>query len=463
MIRTNDKPHICDHEAECALLGSMLLDPRVIGDVMQVVEASDLFSERHAVIYESIATAYDKNEKTDLVQIHSRMAERGVLGGAGGKDYLLELAESVPSAASATYYAKIVADLSRKRKLLAAIDKISQQAQMGDGIDDLIDRAEAAIYEVSDKRGSDEPEAAGAVLQDAYDLLQDRDGDGRGVETGFIELDEMTLGLHPGQLVIVAARPSMGKTAFCLQIAHHAATKHNTPVAVFSMEMSKPEVGVRLMSLESGVGLQTIRKLGGMTGEMYERLALAVGRMTNAPLMIDDRPGLTLMQLRASARRLIHRHGTKLIIVDYLQLMVHRAESRVQEVSALSRGLKTLARELRVPVVCLSQLNRKAEARTNNRPMMSDLRESGSIEQDADVVILLHREDYYHKGDPQYAETNLATVIVEKQRQGPTGAVELVWSGETASFRNKAFVSCETNWLKPPKTTATTSTATMQS
>lgn len=434
-------PH--DHAAECALLGSMILDWRVIGDVIDIVRsADDLYKQAHAAIFEKLVALFNKGQALDVVMLRSDLEIAGMLEQVGGLDYLLELAESVPSAASAVYYAGIVADRARKRQLARIGAQIMETAHGPDDAADLIDRAEGLVFNVSDRgtvRG--EPVSVGSVLQDCYDDLQTEEGQRRGIETGMIELDEMTNGLQPGDLIIIAARPSMGKTALSMQIAEWAAGTTRQPTAFFSLEMSRQQVGLRMMCHRAGVSMHAVRR-NMITQDQFAQLSLSVRELSEAPLHIDDTPGLSIMQLRARARRLAARHGLKLIVVDYLQLMTAPgAESRQQEVSGLSRGLKVLARELNVPVICLSQLNRKAESRSDNRPKMSDLRESGAIEQDADVVMLLHREDYYHKGEEGYVDTGIAEVIVEKQRQGPTGVVKLVWDGPTMAFKTLAYSS----------------------
>lgn len=434
-------PH--DHAAECALIGSMILDWRVIGDVLDVIKsADDLYKPAHAAIYEKLIGLYNKGQALDMVMLRSDLDVSGMLDQVGGLDYLIELAESVPSASSAVYYAKIVANAARKRELARVGASIMEGAHGPDDAAELIDRAEASVFGIGERGATgSEPTRAGDILQDVYDALQTDEGNRPGVESGMIELDEMTHGLQPGDLVVIAARPSMGKTAFALQIAAHAAGCCRVPTALFSLEMSRQQVGLRMMCHRAGVSMHAVRR-NMLTQDQFAKLSLSVGELTDAPLHIDDTPGLSLMQLRAKARRLSARHEIKLIVVDYMQLMTcPGAESRQQEVSNLSRGLKVLGRELGVPIVCLSQLNRKAESRSDNRPKMSDLRESGAIEQDADVVMLLHREDYYHKGEEGYVDTHIAEVIVEKQRQGPTGVVKLVWDGPTMTFKTLAYSS----------------------
>lgn len=427
-------------EAECALLGSMILDWRVCGEVIQILKgAEDLYKPAHAAIYETLVELYDQVQSIDMVQLRQRLDDKGQLDQVGGLDYLIELAESVPSAASAVYYANIVHEKSALRKLIESAGTILDDCyNSSEPVGELLDKAERAIFEIAENKTTSDAAELGDLLQETYDNLQSDDGMRTGVETGFFELDEMTNGLQPGELIIVAARPSMGKTALALNMAEHMAATAKQPCAVFSLEMSKQQLAQRLLCSRSGVDSHKLRR-NMLTQDDFGKLALTVGELSEAPLYIDDTPGLTLLGLRAKARRLAARHDIKAIYIDYLQLMsAPGSESRQQEVSNLSRGIKALARELSVPVVCLSQLNRAAEQREGHRPRMSDLRESGSIEQDADVVMMLHREDYFHRGEEDYEDNNTAEVIMAKQRNGPTGTVKLHFHGGTTRFHNLA-------------------------
>ena len=427
-------------EAECALLGSVILDWRVCGEVIQILKgADDLYKPAHAAIYETLIELYDQVQSIDMVQLKQRLDDKGQLEQVGGLDYLIELAESVPSAASAVYYANIVREKAALRRLIESAGTILDDCyNSSEPVGDLLDKAERAIFEIAEsKTGSDVAEL-GELLQETYDNLQSDEGMRSGLETGFLELDEMTNGLQPGEMIIVAARPSMGKTALALNMAEHVAATTRQACVVFSLEMSRQQLAQRLLCSRSGVDSHKLRR-NMLTQDDFGKLALTVGELSEAPLFIDDTPGLTLLGLRAKARRLAARHDIKAVFVDYLQLMsAPGAESRQQEVSNLSRGIKALARELSVPVICLSQLNRAAEQREGHRPRMSDLRESGSIEQDADVVMMLHREDYFHRGEDDYEETNTAEVILTKQRNGPTGTVKLHFHGSTTRFHNLA-------------------------
>ncbi len=428
-------------EAEYALLGSMILDWRVCGDVLQIIrDPDDFYKPAHVAIYATLIELYDQNQSIDMVQLNQRLKDKQQLEHVGGLQYLIELAESVPSAASASYYARIVRDKSILRKLIESAGQIIYNCYNAeDDASVLLDQAEREIFQIAETRVGEDVSELKTLLQQTYERLEAEDGRLlTGIETGFFELDEMTNGLQKGEMIIVAARPSMGKTAFALNIAEHIAATNKHPLAVFSLEMSRQQLAQRLLCSRSGVDSHKLRR-NMLNRDDFAKLSLTVGELSESPLLIDDTPGLSLLALRAKARRLAARHDIKAVFVDYLQLMsCPGAESRQQEVSNLSRGIKALARELNVPVICLSQLNRSPEGREGHRPRMSDLRESGSIEQDADVVIMLHREDYYHKGEDGYEDNNIAEVIITKQRNGPTGVVKLMFHAATTRFQNLA-------------------------
>jgi len=433
-------------EAEAALLGSMILDWRVCGEVLQMLHGpDDFYKPAHAAIYETLIELYDANQSIDVVQLNQRLRDKQQLEKVGGVDYLIELAESVPSASAAQHYAQIVRDKAVLRRLIDASGRILYDAYNADSpASELLDTAEQAIFQIRQAGTSNDASNLKELLQETFDQLESQDGRLlTGVETGFFELDEMTNGLQSGEMIVVAARPSMGKTAFVLNMAEHIAANNQQPVGVFSLEMGKQQLAQRLLCARSGVDAHKLRR--NMLGrDDFAQLSVAVGELSEAPLYIDDTPGLTLLELRAKARRMAARYDVQAILIDYLQLMsAPGAESRQQEVSNISRGIKALGRELNIPVVCLSQLNRQPEGREGHRPRMSDLRESGSIEQDADVVMMLHRESYYHQGDAEWFQqnpdmANAAEVIVTKQRNGPTGTVKLVFDSETTRFHNMA-------------------------
>jgi replicative DNA helicase len=426
-----------------ALLGAMILDAQVVGEVLQLLKGpEDFYKPAHAAVYATLVELYDQTQAIDMVQLNQKLVDKKMLEQVGGLEYLIEIAEAVPSAAGAPHFAKIVRDKAVLRRLIETAGQVLHDAYNSDDpVADLLDRAETEIFEIAEKKGDGDSADLATLLHETYDRLESQDGQAvTGMETGFYELDEMTNGLQPGEMIIIAARPSMGKTAFALNIAENIATVKHEPVAVFSLEMSKQQLAQRLLCSRSGVDSHKLRR--NMLGaDDFKTLSLTVGELSEAPMYIDDTAGLTLMSLRAKARRMKQRHGIKCVVIDYLQLMSAPSagrDGRQNEVSSISRGIKALAREINVPVICLSQLNRQAEQREGHRPRMSDLRESGSIEQDADVIMMLHREDYYHRGDEEYTDTNEAEVIINKQRNGPTGVVKLNFHGPTTRFNNPA-------------------------
>jgi replicative DNA helicase len=439
----------------------MILNPtQAIPEIVGLVDRGDYFyNERHAAIFEAVIDIYNKHQSGDLVLILNYLDERGQKESVGGDSYLVELANGVPSAVNAPFYAKVVAGKARLRRLIEACGQVIYDAyHVGDfgpeGAQEVIDRAESAVFEIAQQSEKSDPQKLAELLQLEWDRIEASEGRGiTGLATGYCDMDDVLSGLQPGEMIILAARPSMGKTALALNLAEQVAFGGRTPwqshadhpatpVGFFSLEMNKSSVVQRLISSYSGVDSHRIRT-GMLAGDDGQRIMDACGQLAKAPLYVDDMPGLTVLQLRARARRMVAQHGVKAIFVDYLQLLTAPAqarESRQVEVSAISRQIKALARELNVPIVCLAQLNRGAEQRERNRPRMSDLRESGSIEQDADVVLLLHREAYYHKDDPDWVELNhdkvsLGEVIVAKQRNGPTGTVRLTWDEKTTRFK----------------------------
>ena len=431
-----------DFEAEMSLLGSILIDPKACGDVMLILRGGHEFAKpANGLLYDIMIELYDKLDALDVVQLHSVLKDRDQLSTIGGLDYLVELASAVPSAANAVHYARIVREKSELRVLIETAGEILFDAHnSSDSSRDILEAAEQKIFKVASEAEQTHAESMKDLVMEVLRIVEESDGRMlSGVPSGFADLDEMTHGLQRGEMVILAARPSMGKTAFALNVAEQMALAGHA-VAVFSLEMGKQALVQRLLSARSGVDSARMRR--GMLGrEEWDRLHNACDELHQAPIFIDDTPGLTMLQLRAKARRLKSRHDVEVVLIDYLQLMSsgRRAESRQVEISEISRGVKAMARELDVPVICLSQLNRAAEQREGHRPRMSDLRESGSIEQDADVVAMLHREEYYHVGDEDWAIHNedkvgLAELIIAKQRNGPTGTVKLTWSSSTTRF-----------------------------
>jgi replicative DNA helicase len=430
--------------AEAAVLGSMVIDPVCISEIVDQLTVDAFYRVEHQVIYEALISLYEKNrgQGIDAVLLRNELERRGRLQDIGGVDYLAKVLESVPSSANVLYYTNIVKDKLLQRQIIAAATEILDEAYTADGdTDDKLDRAEQKIFAVTNKRITNGAAALKDLVTQAYEAIERRDGTVvTGVATGYHELDDITCGLQNGEMIIIAGRPSMGKTSLALNIAEHVALNEKLPVAVFSLEMGQGQLAERILCSQSRVDSQMVRR-GLLNTDHYQELVKACSALSEAPIYIDDTAGLTPLELRAKARRLKSRFDIRLIIVDYLQLMsvgAMKSESRQQEITAISRYIKALARELSVPVIVLSQLNRAAENREDHRPRMSDLRESGSIEQDADVVMLLHREDYYQRATPDYETSNVAEVIIAKQRNGPTGTVRLTFLEKLTRFENLA-------------------------
>jgi replicative DNA helicase len=425
-----------DVAAEQGVLGGMLLSKDAIADVVEVLRISDFYRPTHATIFDVTTELYGRGEPADTLSVAAELHRRGELDRVGGAPYLHTLVDSVPTAANAGYYAQIVAEKAVRRRLVEAGMRVTQLGyNESSEVEEAVDRAQAEVFAVTERRTSDDFLALEQLINPTLEEMEsiaNRDGSLTGVPTGFADLDQLTNGLHPGQLIVVAARPAMGKSTLALDFARAASIKHNRASVVFSLEMSRTEIVMRLLSAESRVHLQNMRS-GKMTDDDWARLAQRIGEVTSAPLFIDDSPHVTLMELRSKCRRLKQRHALSLVVVDYLQLMTptKRLDSRQQEVSEMSRSLKLLAKELEVPVIALSQLNRAAETRADKKPQLSDLRESGAIEQDADVVVLLHREDMY---EPESARAGEADFIVAKQRNGPTGTVTVAFQGHYSRF-----------------------------
>jgi replicative DNA helicase len=434
-----------DIAAEQSVLGGMLLSKDAIADVVEILRSPDFYRPAHATIFEAILDLYGRGDPADPVTVTASLTDAGTIARVGGMSYLHDLVHTVPTAANAAYYARIVAERAVLRRLVEAGTRIVQlgygaAAGAGRDVDDVVDLAQQAVYDVTERRISEDFQALAAVLQPTLDEIEAIGSEGgvmAGVPTGFADLDGLLNGLHPGQLIVVAGRPGLGKSAASLDFARHAAIRHGLPSAIFSLEMSKVEIVMRVLAAESRVPLHVLRS-GRLSDDDWTRLARRMGEISEAPLFLDDTPNLTLMEVRAKARRLRQRHDLKLLVVDYLQLMTspRRVESRQQEVSELSRGLKLLAKEIDCPVVAVAQLNRGPEQRTDKRPQLSDLRESGAIEQDSDVVILLHRDDYYDRESPRAGE---ADFIVAKHRNGPTGTVTVAAQLHLSRFVDMAI------------------------
>ena len=423
-----------DIAAEQSVLGAMLMSKDAIANVMGLIKGADFYKPAHELIFEVILDLYARGEPADAITVAAELVKRGEIARVGGHVYIHDLLATVSIAANATFYAEIVREKAIFRRLVDASIRIAQlgYAQQGD-VDDIVDLAQQTMYEVSDGTSGEDYRRVSELLQltwDEMDALASQGGRFSGVPTGFTELDSLTNGLHPGQMIIVAARPAIGKSTLALDFARSAAVHHKMTTAVFSLEMSASEIMMRLLSAEASVPLENIRT--GRLEEFWDNLSQVTSRISTAPLFIDDSPNLTMMEIRAKARRLKQHHDLKLIVIDYIQLMTsgRKVESRQLEVSEFSRQIKLMAKELDIPVVAISQLNRGTEQRQDKKPLLSDLRESGSLEQDADVVILLHRADFYNRED----RPGEADLIVAKHRNGRTDTIHVIFQGKNSRF-----------------------------
>jgi len=434
--------------AEAAVLGSMIIDPECISEVVEQLGTSAFYRIEHRYIFDALVGLYERGIRgegwagIDGVLLRNELEKQGRLEQVGGVEYLAKVMESVPSSANVMYYTGIVKDKMLLREIIAAATEILNDAydQSGEP-NEKLDEAERRIFAVTDRKIVGSSAALKDLVSQAFELIEKREGSHvTGLATGYYELDGLTCGLQNGEMIIIAGRPSMGKTSLALNIAEYIGAVEKIPVAIFSLEMGNQQLAERFLCSFGQLESQSVRK-GMLSTEHYEKLVQACGELSEAPIYIDDTASLTPLHLRAKARRLVSQHKIRCIVVDYLQLMhlgTGRIESRQQEITTISRYIKALARELNIPVVVLSQLNRSPEGREGHRPRMSDLRESGSIEQDADVVILLHREDYYHRGEDGYEPTNAAEIIIAKQRNGPTGKVDLIFREKFTRFENAA-------------------------
>ncbi len=435
LLRERVPPH--DNEAEQSLLGSMLLSGEIIPDVAEIVQSKSFYNEANRNIYKVILDLFAKGEPADAITVSDKLMETGVLDTVGGKSYIHTLVNVVPTAANAKYYAEIVEKNGMQRSLIIAATQIASLGyHPGAEVEKIVDQAESLIFGVVEKKISERFFHIKDLLIDSFEQIEhlyEKKASVTGVATGFKDLDDKTSGLHPSDLIIVAARPSMGKTSLALSMAQNVALKEKVPVALFSLEMSRQQVVQRLMCSEARVDAQSLRT-GNLNEDDWPKLSSAVGRLAEAPIFIDDSPNINIIELRAKARRLMAKEKLGLIIVDYLQLMQghKRADNRQQEISEISRALKILARELNVPVIALSQLSRAVEQRGGEkRPMLSDLRDSGAIEQDADVVMFIYRDDYYNE---ESEDRGIAEIIISKHRNGPTGTVRLVFLEHYTKF-----------------------------
>ncbi|MCM3668916.1 replicative DNA helicase [Mesobacillus maritimus] len=426
-------------EAEQAVLGAIFLEPSSLTVASEVLIPEDFYRAAHQKIFEVMLNLNDKGKAVDLVTVTEELAAAKLLEDTGGVSYLSELAASVPTAANIEYYSRIVEEKSLLRRLIRTATTIASDGyQREDEVESLLSEAEKSILEVAQRKNAGAFHNIKDVLVRTYDnieTLHNRVGDVTGIATGFSELDRMTAGFQRNDLIIVAARPSVGKTAFALNIAQNVATKTGENVAIFSLEMGAEQLVMRMICAEGNINAQNLRT-GSLTDEDWGKLTMAMGSLSNSGIFIDDTPGVKIGDIRSKCRRLKQEHGLGMILIDYLQLIQgngRSGENRQQEVSEISRSLKALARELEVPVIALSQLSRGVEQRQDKRPMMSDIRESGSIEQDADIVAFLYRDDYY---DKESENKDIIEIIIAKQRNGPVGTVQLAFVKEYNKFVN---------------------------
>ncbi|MBR3386231.1 replicative DNA helicase [Candidatus Saccharibacteria bacterium] len=429
-----------DIVAEKSLLGAILISEKVITDALVIVRPKDFYEERHAIIYETMLNLYDRHSPIDVYTVTAELKATKKLKDVGGASYLAELSNFVPAASHAKAYAEIIEKASTRRRLIEAGTEIANRAYEDDAnVGDLVGEAEKKLFEVSDKVVKSDYTPMDELLADAFDRIEElhkNKGALRGLKTGFRDLDKKTAGFQQGDLIIIGARPAMGKTTFAQNLAYNIASINKRGVLFFSMEMAANEIVDRMISDVSGVDNWKMRT-GNLTDEEFSRINDALGEMDELPIYIDDTSSMTIMDLRNKARRAAHDHDIGIVIVDYLTLIQGSDRykgQRVQEVTEISRGLKILARELKIPVIALAQLSRNVTGRDDPRPVLSDLRESGSIEQDADLVMFLHRPDYYRQNDDNYEETHITELLVQKHRHGAVGKIELYFHPELLRF-----------------------------
>lgn len=430
-------------EAEMSVLGAMLLDNEVINVVIPLVNKQSFYKTAHQELYQTVLELYDKGQVVDLVLLREELKKRSLLEKVGGVEYLIELEDAVPTIGNVEYYASIVREKAIKRSLIEVAATIQKQSfDESIDTDQLLDTAERSIFDVTQKKFNAASTKLNEILKETFNRIEnlhDRQNRLTGLSTGFYDLDDMTCGLQPSELIIVAARPSMGKTSLALNIIEHVGVVEKKPVVLFSLEMSAHQVAQNMLCSHARIDAHKLRR-GFLEDKQWSDLSYGLGSLSEAPIFIDDTPGLTVLEVRAKARRLKAQYDVQLVVVDYLQLMeASRGENRQQEISIISRGMKSLARELSIPVIVVSQLNRSVESREGHKPRMSDLRESGSIEQDADVIMLLHREDYY---DPEKKD-GTAELIIAKQRNGPIGVAKMAFLSQFMRFENLASVGIQ--------------------
>ena len=427
-------------EAEQSVVGAMLMDKDAITTAGEIISGDDFYQASYGVIFDSMIELFNEGKPVDLITLQERLKEKDVPAEIASLEFVRDLVTAVPTSANVKYYAQIVADKSLMRKMIKLNESIENMCYAGkEPVESIMEQTEKSMFQLLQRRTTGDYVPIKQVVLNALDKIEKASkskGTVTGIPTGFIDLDYRTAGMQPSDLVLIAARPSMGKTAFVLNIAQHVAFKQNLPVAIFSLEMSKEQLINRMFSLESSVDAQKLRT-GQLNDQEWERLIESAGVIGKSKLMIDDTPGISIAELRSKCRRMKQENGLSMIIIDYLQLMSgsggRSSDSRQQEISDISRSLKAVARELSVPVLALSQLSRAVEQRPDHRPMLSDLRESGAIEQDADVVMFIYRDDYYNHDSP---DKGISEIIIAKQRNGPIGTVQLAWLPEYTKFAN---------------------------
>ncbi|MCI8461588.1 MAG: replicative DNA helicase [Lachnospiraceae bacterium] len=429
-------PH--SEEAEQSVIGSMIMDREAIVAASELVTGEDFYNRQYGVVFETMVELNDQGSPVDVVTLQNRLKEKDVPPEVSSLEFVRELVTVVPTSANIRYYANIVAEKSLLRKLIRLNEEIANTCYAGkESLEYILEDTEKRVFQLVQKRTADDYVPIRTVVMNAMDKIEmaaKNKGNVTGIPTGFIDLDYRTAGMQPSDLVLIAARPSMGKTAFALNIAQYVAFRKDMTVAIFSLEMSKEQLVNRMFSLESNVDAQKLRT-GQLNDQEWERLIEGAGNIGKSKLIIDDTPGISISELRSKCRKYKLEHGLSMIMIDYLQLMSGsgRSDSRQQEISDISRSLKSVARELNVPVLALSQLSRAVEQRPDHRPILSDLRESGAIEQDADVVMFIYRDDYYNK---ETDKKGISEIIIAKQRNGPIGTVELAWLPEYTKFAN---------------------------
>ncbi len=426
-------------EAEQSVVGSMIMDKDAIVSAMEILNDEDFYHKQYGIVFASMLELYNAGQPVDLITLQNKLKEKDVPAEIASLEFVRELLTAVPTSANVKYYANIVKDCAMKRKLIKTLEDIENECYAGkESLDSIMDRTEHDVFKLLSTRTGGEYVPIRTVVMNALEKIEaasQQAGTVTGIPTGFIDLDYRTAGLQPSDLILVAARPSMGKTAFVLNLAQNVAFKENMCTAIFSLEMSKEQLVNRMFSLESGVDAQALRT-GNMSDADWEKLVEGAGVIGRSELIIDDTPGISISEMRSKCRKYKLEHDLKLIIIDYLQLMSgsgRSTDSRQQEISDISRSLKSLARELSVPVIALSQLSRAVEQRPDHRPMLSDLRESGAIEQDADVVMFIYRDDYYNHDSEM---KGISEIIIAKQRNGPIGTVNLAWLPQYTKFAN---------------------------